>query len=182
MDSTDHSKNMNCQSCSRLQKELYEARLTIARQEGALAILKATSGIASERVSFAFLRDTCDAHFTPDVLRGGPRSYASYVLDHVAPGRVAFNRSRKTARYVADDGNTVEEPVADLVAKILASTRVRADLLYASGRDPLIADFCQDADSRPIDLARCFSNMALVRNCNPDFCREVASIILRQQL
>lgn len=168
-----------CDTCSKLQKELYESRLTIARLEGAIGILKATCGISSEKISFSFLEQVCASRFTSDVLKGGPRTYAAYITDHVMPGRVVLNK--KNVRYVADDGNVVDESTTDFVAKILASTRVKANAIYDSIRDSCIGDFCKDSDgaSSPTELAKTFANMAMVRNCNAEFCREVASIVIK---
>lgn len=164
----------HCDTCSKLQKELYEARLVIARHEGALSVLRA--GMASDRVSYSFLSDTCSRHFDTHVLKGGPRTYATYVRDHVMPGRVVL--AKKTVRYISDDGSVVEEPVVDFVGKVLASTRVAADRLYLANRDAFIGDFCRDSDA-PAELAKTFANMAMVRNCDRDFCHEVAAIVIK---
>ena len=171
---------MPCDTCLKLQKELYDAQLVIAKQEAALKVLKTESKnkIGDERVSFSFLATTCGEHFNAGVLRGGSRVYATYVLDHVIPGRVVINRSKKTARYTSDDGDVVEESVVDFVQKILRSTRVAAADIYQKSKTTFVGEFCADPKS-PGELAQTFANMAMVRDCNRDFCREVASIVVK---
>ena len=170
---------MPCETCLKLQKELYDARLVCAKQEAVLNVLRTKTGIVDERVSFSFLDETCSKHFNENVLRGGPRVYAAYVSDHVVPGRVVVNRSKKTARYVSGDGNVVEEPVVDFVEKVMKSTRVAAADAYAKSRTSIVGDFCSIDSESPQDLAQTFANMARVRGCDRDFCRDVAAVVVK---
>lgn len=168
-----------CATCQALQKELYEARMYIARQEGQLSVLRNNLGSFSEKISYEFLSNVCNRKFTVDVLRGGAKSFASYLIDNVMPGRVSLTSRKRIARYISDDGNIVEEPVVDFVSKVLESTRVRANQLYDDGKNLYIGDFCKDADASPVELAKTFANMALIRNCSSDVAREIASIVVK---
>lgn len=168
-----------CATCQALQKELYEARMTIARQEGQLSVLRNNLGSFSEKISYEFLSNVCNKKFTVDVLKGGAKSFASYLINNVMPGRVSLTSRKRIARYISDNGNIVEEPVVDFVSKVLESTRVRANQLYDDGKNSYIGDFCKDADASPVELAKTFANMALIRNCSSDVAREIASIVMK---
>lgn len=168
---------MTCETCSKLQKELYEARLTISRNEKTLNLLKQSMGMSEEKITYDFLDRVCRESFTYNVLKGGPKTYASYVTKKVMPGRVVVNR--KNVRYVSDYGNVVEESVVDFVDKVLESTRVRANQLYNEGKESIVNEFCTDSEASPTEMAVAFANMAKIRNCNQDFCRDVASIIIK---
>lgn len=171
-----------------LRQELFKARLVISKQEGMISMLKSMhgSGFSSEPITQEFLNRVCDENFTVWVFTSGAKSYASYILDNIVPGRVVCsNKHKRTVRYVMEGNNIIEEPAVDFVNKILESTRLKANKLYQGTKDSCIREFCGDDReddtyaASTADLSKRFANMALIRSCNSDICKEIANILVK---
>lgn len=154
--------------------------MTISRQEGALNVLKSVCNVSTEKMSYQFLSDACNRHFTFATLHGGPRSYLQYIVDHIMPGKVVV--TKKNVRYVAEDGSIVDESAHAFVTKVLESTSAKATELYMKHKEGCIEELCTETDgTSPTELARKFANMALVRSCNPEFCSDVATLLVSKK-
>lgn len=184
---------MSCSTCAflndqvkYLRQELFNARLTISKQEGMISMLKSMhgNGFSSEEITHEFLTNVAEENFTVGIFTSGAKSYAAYILDNIVPGRVVCaNKHKRTVRYVMDN-NIVVEPVVDFVAKVLLSTQFKASKLYHSAKENCIREFCGD-DNEGVyatstnELSKRFANMALIRSCNNDLCKEIAGILIK---
>ena len=167
---------MSCETCKRLQEDLFNAKLTISKQIGIISMLK--NQVSSGKITFHFLAEVCDNHFTFDVLAGGVKSYATYILDHIFPGKVCV-KHKKVVNYISEGDSMIEEPLPDFIAKVLYSTKVKATSLYEEHKETCVKDFYNENDYSTNELSKRFANMALVRSCNIDFCKDVAAFIIK---
>jgi hypothetical protein len=190
----DRSNNCcsNCtflsQQIEYLRQELFNARLTISKQEGVISVLKSVSGngFSSDAITHEFLSKVAEEKFTVGIFTSGIKSYATYILDNIVPGRVVCaNKQKRTVRYVTEGNNVIEEAVGEFVTKVLLSTQFKANKLYQTAKEICISEFCGDdnkADAyaaSTTEISKRFANMALIRSCNNDFCKEVAGILFR---
>lgn len=173
-----------------LRQELFEARLTISKQEGMISMLKSIYGndVSTEAITHEFLVKVAEDNFTIRIFTSGAKSYATYILDNIVPGRVVCaNKQKRTVRYIKDgNNNIVEEPVVDFVNKVLLSTQFKANKLYPSAKESCISEFSGGDDNdddvyavSTSELSKRFANMALIRSCNHDLCKEIGNILIK---
>lgn len=144
------------------------------------------NGFSTEAITHDFLSKVAEDNFTVGIFTSGAKSFAAYILDNIVPGRVVCaNKQKRTVRYVMEGNNVVEETAVEFVTKVLISTQFKANKLYHNAKESCINEFCGDDNeddtyaASTTELSKRFANMALIRSCNHDLCKEVAGILIK---
>ena len=167
-----------------LKEEVFLLKQDLITKNNLIIQLERSQGttLSMHPLSFRFLDEACEAHYTKRHLLDGVEGYTSYIINYILPDKVRIHkRSSKEVFYFVRDGERIQTHVSTFVRMILKSTEEKTDRLYQEVKSSLTKNMSKS--ERVSDMAKMVAqrhlNMALIRGQRDELVDKVGQNILK---